>query len=142
MRLASTGLHGRKASAHVAAMPPTRLGHIRMSSIQPGVAAQLRTSPMMSSGTAALPCASTRAPIRKRLWFDPPIASAVAPGQPSTRGWVPLTGVADILPPDRAANLERGLAEGVRRRGPRPRGRPSGASDSGAPRRSVDVWTR
>jgi len=49
------GLYGRNASAQVAAMPPTRLGHIRMSSVQPGAAAQESSKPRMSSGTAALP---------------------------------------------------------------------------------------
>ena len=36
-------------------MPPTRLGYIRINSVQPGVAAQLNNSPTMSNGTAALP---------------------------------------------------------------------------------------
>jgi len=34
----------------------------------------------------AVPCASTSAPIRKRLWLLPPMASAVVPPQPMTRG--------------------------------------------------------
>jgi hypothetical protein len=36
-------------------MPPTRLGYIKMSSVHPGVAAQLKSNPTMSKGTAALP---------------------------------------------------------------------------------------
>jgi len=51
-----TGLYGRKASAQAAAMPPTRFGHMRTSSVHAGAAAQLRNSPTMRSGTAALPC--------------------------------------------------------------------------------------
>ena len=55
VRLPSTGAYGRKASPHVAAMPPTRSGHIRINSIHPGKAAQLSSSPSASSGMAAVP---------------------------------------------------------------------------------------
>ena len=36
-------------------MPPTRWGHINTSSVHPGSANQLSTSPSASSGIAALP---------------------------------------------------------------------------------------
>src|SRR5215831_3662087 len=55
VRLPSTGAYGRKASPQVAAMPPTRSGHIRINSVHPGKAAQLRISPSTSSGMAAVP---------------------------------------------------------------------------------------
>ena len=51
-----------------------------------GIATQLRSRPTISSGTAALPWLTIRAPIRKRLWLLPPIASAVVPTQPRVRG--------------------------------------------------------
>ena len=67
-------------------MPPTRCGHIRISSVQPGSAIQLSSSPTASSGIAALPWLITSAPIRNRLWLLPPIASAVVPTQLIVRG--------------------------------------------------------
>ena len=48
-------LYGRNASAQDAEIPPTRLGHINTSSVQPGSAAQLSTRPNTNSGMAALP---------------------------------------------------------------------------------------
>src|ERR1044071_10461161 len=98
-------------------MPPTRLGHMSTSSIQPGVAAQLSRSPTMSRGTAPVPWLATRAPMRNRLWLLPPIASALVPNQPSVRGWsvggwpIHWTGRQNALPLDRAP-LPRGAADG------------------------------
>jgi hypothetical protein len=84
--LASTGLYGRNASAQVAAIPPTRFGHMRISSTHPGAAAQLSSSPIASNGIAAVPCVAMIAPSRNRLWLLPPIASAVVLTHPSVRG--------------------------------------------------------
>ena len=73
-------------------MPPTRLGYIRISSVQPGAAAQPSSSPKASSGTAALPWPrispwpTNSAPMRNRLWLLPPIAMAAVPIQPIVRG--------------------------------------------------------
>ena len=67
-------------------MPPTRLGHSMISSVQPGSAAHESNSPITSNGTAPDPCPAYSAPIRNRLWFDPPMASAVVPSQPIVRG--------------------------------------------------------
>lgn len=92
VRFPSTGAYGRKASPQVAAIPPTRLGHIKMSSVQPGSAIQLSRRPKAKIGTAAVPWPrmvpwpATKAPIRKRLWLLPPIASALVPSQPIVRG--------------------------------------------------------
>ena len=86
MRFARTGLYGRNASEQVAAIPPTRSGHIMTSSVQPGTAIHDRTSPAASSGSAAVPCAASSAPSRNRLWLLPPIASAVVPTHPIERG--------------------------------------------------------
>ena len=72
-------------------MPPTRFGHIRISSIQPGAAAQASSRPMTSSGTAAVPWLSISAPIRNRLWLLPPI-----PAGNVRRG---ITGCARSHPP-------------------------------------------
>ena len=55
VRLPSTGAYGLNASPQVAAIPPTRFGHISTSSVDPGSAARLRSRPTMSSGTAAVP---------------------------------------------------------------------------------------
>ena len=42
----------------------------------------------MRIGTAPLPCAAMRAPTRKTIWFDPPMASDDAPSQERVRGCV------------------------------------------------------
>ena len=79
-------LIGRNASAQVAAMPPTRLGHISTSSVHPKAAAQLSSKPTIKSGTAALPCPAISAPIRNRLALLPARASAVVPNHAIVRG--------------------------------------------------------
>ena len=73
VRFPSTGAYGRNASPQVAAMPPTRSGHINTSSVQPGNAIHASTSPTINSGIAAVPCPRIapspliNAPIRNRL---------------------------------------------------------------------------
>ena len=103
-------------------MPPTRFGHIMISSSQPGSAAQLRSNPTMSNGTAAVPCV-TNSPVApammNRLWLLPPMARAVVPIQPMVRGWVAVfCGVGVLM-----------------YNGPRPVGRGSTSRTSGPGRR-------
>ncbi len=78
-------------------MPPTRLGHIITSSIQPGAAAQPSSTPTIRIGTAPLPCAAISAPTRNTIWLDPPMASADVPSHPIVRGcsrtWAPSDGL-------------------------------------------------
>ena len=77
------------ASAHVAAIPPTRSGHIRISSVHPGSAAHDIARPTTRSGTAAVPCAARRAPTMNSIWLLPPMAIAVVPTHPMVRGCAP-----------------------------------------------------
>jgi len=73
-------------------MPPIRFGYSMMSSIQPGIAAQLNSKPAMRSSTAALPCPeiapcpAKSAVMMKMLWLLPPMAIADVPNQPMVRG--------------------------------------------------------
>ena len=67
-------------------MPPTRLGHIITSSIQPGAAAQPSSTPTIRIGIAPLPWAAISAPTRKTIWLEPPIAMADVPSHPIVRG--------------------------------------------------------
>ena len=73
-------------------MPPTRFGHMRTSSVQAGAAAQPSSTPVMSSGTAALPCPmiaswpTNSAVMMKIIWLLPPMAMAEFANQPSTLG--------------------------------------------------------
>jgi hypothetical protein len=41
---------------------------------------------MMRIGMAPLPCAAMRAPTRKTIWFEPPMARADVPSHPIVRG--------------------------------------------------------
>ena len=67
-------------------MPPTRLGHMRTSSIQPGAAAHPSRRPTIRIGIAPLPWAAISAPTRKTIWFEPPMARADVPSHPIVRG--------------------------------------------------------
>jgi hypothetical protein len=67
-------------------MPPTRLGHISTSSIQPGAAAHPSSTPMIRIGIAPLPWAAISAPTRKTIWLDPPMAKADVPSHPIVCG--------------------------------------------------------
>ena len=78
-------------------MPPTRLGHISTSSIQPGAAAQPSSTPTIRIGIAPLPWAAISAPTRKTIWLDPPMAIADVPSHPIVRGWSGICAPADGL---------------------------------------------
>src|SRR2546430_8123996 len=77
-------------------MPPTRFGHIMISSVHPGSAIHDSASPTIRSGTAAVPWLAKSAPRRNRLWLLPPIASAVVPTHPIVLGCA--TAVSDVSP--------------------------------------------
>ena len=68
-------------------MPPTRLGNMHESSIQPGVAKYARTRPRAKRMMAKDAWVASSAPMRKIDWLLPPMASAVAPRQVMMRGW-------------------------------------------------------
>src|SRR5262249_38285937 len=96
-------------------------GAVGMRSVHAGAAAQLRSRPTIRSGTAALPCPgmlpwpTKSAVIRKIIWLLPPMARAVVPSQPSTRGWRATPGLSSSavlnLPPSRSTTLRQRIAD-------------------------------
>jgi hypothetical protein len=56
------------------------------SSVQPGAAIQLSSTPTMRTGIAPLPLTAISAATRKTIWFEPPMARADVPSQEMVRG--------------------------------------------------------
>src|SRR5262249_21773248 len=114
VRLPSTGAYGRKASPHVAAMPPTRSGHIRINSVHPGRAAKLSSARGARRGMAAVPgrerapWPTSNAPMKTGLCLLPPIARGVVAPHPGVLGWrAPIVGsnTATHLPKNNASTI-------------------------------------
>ena len=92
MRFANTGLYGTKRFRAGRGNAADPLGIHEDELGPPGRRRPAQEQPIISSGTAALPCPgispwpANSAVMRNRLWLLPPMARAVVATQPSVRG--------------------------------------------------------